>query len=125
MMKVEEGKVGIVIHKPHFNVDQVNSASYASKRFGEIRKKAKKLPQFISENNSIDTVVLDYKAYEEMYAELQALREMAWELEIARRLEKADSTNIRYRLKDVLGENEYKKFRNIDPNSIPDEELFE
>lgn len=111
--------------KPRFNVDQVNSATYASKRFGEIRKKAKELPQFISENNCVDTVVLDYKAYEEMYAELQALREMTWELEIARRLEKADSTNGRYSLQDVLGEDEYKEFCNIDPNSIPDEELFE
>lgn len=111
--------------KPRFNVDQVNSATYASKRFGDIRKKAKKLPQFISENNCIDTVVLDYKVYEEMYAELQALREMTWELEIARRLEKADNTNHRYSLQEVLGDDEYKEFRNIDPNSIPDEELFE
>jgi hypothetical protein len=108
--------------KPRFNVDQVNSATYASKRFGEIRKKAKELPQFISENNCVDTVVLDYKAYEEMYAELQALREMTWELEIAHRLE---STNPRYSLQEVLGEDEYKEFRNIDPNAIPDEELFE
>lgn len=111
--------------KPRFNVDQVNSATYASKRFGDIRKKAKELPQFISENNNIDTVVLDYKVYEEMYAELQALRELTWELEIARRLEKADSTNVRHSLQDVLGEDEYKEFCNIDPNSIPDEELFE
>jgi hypothetical protein len=111
--------------KPRFNVDQVNSATYASKRFGDIRKKAKELPQFISENNSIDTVVLDYKVYEEMYAELQALRELTWQFEIARRLEKADSTNVRYSLQDVLGEDEYEEFRNIDPNAIPDEELFE
>src|SRR5581483_5860716 len=97
--------------KPRFNVDQVNSATYASKRFGDIRKKAKELPQFISENNCIDSVVLDYKVYEEMYAELQALREMTWELEIARRLEKADNTNARYSLQDVLGEDEYKEFR--------------
>jgi len=111
--------------KPHFNVDQVNSATYASKRFGEIRKKAKELPQFISENNSVDTVVLDYKDYEQMYAELQALREMTWELEVARRLEKADSTNVRYRLQDVMSEDEYREFSNIEPESIPDAELFE
>lgn len=110
--------------KPRFNVDQVNSATYASKHFSDIRKKAKELPQFISENNCIDSVVLDYKVYEEMYAELQTLRELTWELEIARRLEKAGSTNVRYHLQDVLGKDEYKEFRNIDPNSIPDEELF-
>ena len=44
MMKGGEWKVGIEIDKPRFNVDQVNSATYASKRFGEIRKKAKQLP---------------------------------------------------------------------------------
>lgn len=117
--------MGIVIDKPRFSVDQVNSATYASKRFGEIRKKAKELPQFISENNCVDTVVLDYKAYEKMYAELQALREMSWEFEIAQRLERADSTNSRYSLSEVLGEDEYKDLCNINPNSIEDKELFE
>jgi len=117
--------VGIVIDKPRFNVDQVNSATYASKRFGEIRKKAKQLPQFISENNCVDTVVLDYKVYEEMYMELQALRELTWELEIARRLETADRMTLRYSVKDVLSDTEYEEFRSIDPNNISDAELFE
>lgn len=113
------------MNKPHFNVEQVNSATYASKRFGEIRKKAKKLPQFISENNNVDTVVLDYKAYEEMYTELQVLREVAWEYDIARRIERADNTEIRYNLKDIMSEEEYNEFRKINPNSISDKELFE
>lgn len=111
--------------KPRLNVDQIVSATYASKRFGEVRKKAKELPQFISENNCVDTVVLDYKAYESMYAEIQALREIAWKIDIERRLEKADKTNVRYSLQEVLGEKEYSEFQNIDANSISDEELFE
>jgi len=117
--------VGITLDKPRLNVDQIISATYASKRFGEIRKKAKELPQFISENNCVDTVVLDYKAYEAMYAEIQALREVVWEIDIARRLEKADTTKVRYTLQEVMGEKEYEEFRNIDANSISDEELFE
>ena len=111
--------------KPHFNVEQVSSATYASNRFREIREKAKEQPQFIFENNCVDTVVLDYKVYEQMYTELEGLREMNLELELGIRLKKADSTNNRYSLQDVLGEDEYKEFRNIIPNSGPDEELFE
>jgi F0F1-type ATP synthase delta subunit len=116
--------VGITLNKPRLHVDQIISATYASKRFGEIRKKAKELPQFISENNCIDTVVLDYKAYEAMYAEIEELREIAWEISIARRLEKANATNVKYSLQEVMGE-EYEEFCTIDPDSISDEELFE
>lgn len=111
--------------KPRFNTDQTTSATYASKHFGQIRKKAKESPQFVLENNIVDTVILDYKSYEEMYTELQALREIAWEISIANRLKNADKTNVRYSLKEVMGKEEYNEFRNIDPNSISDEELFE
>lgn len=115
----------ITLDKPRFNVDQVISASTASKRFGQIRKKAKDLPQFISDNNVIDTVVLNYKDYEKMYLELQSLRELIWEIGIARRLENADKTTVRYSLEEVFGKEEYEEFRKIDPNSIPDDEIFE
>lgn len=117
--------MGIALDKPRLNVDQIVSATYASKRFGEIRKKAKELPQFISENNNIDTVVLNYSEYEDMFSELQTLRELTWKIDIARRLEKADKTNVRYNLQEVFGEEEYEEFSKIDPSSIPDEELFE
>lgn len=100
------------------------SATYASKNFGKVRKKAKESPQFISENNVVDTVILDYKEYEEMYAEIQALRELTWEVSIANRLEHADKTKIRYSLQEVMSEDEYNNFRKIDPDSISDEELF-
>ena len=113
------------LDKPRFNVDQVIPASTASRRFGEVRRNAKLLPQFISENNRIDSVLLDYSQYEEMFMELEALREVAWELSIKARLVEADTTKVRYSLKDVMGEDEYAEFRNIDPNSISDEDLFE
>lgn len=117
--------MGIALDKPRLNVDQIISATYASKRFGEIRKKAKQLPQYISENNVVDTVVLDYKAYEDMYSELQVLRELIWEINIARRLEEADKSPVRYSLKEVMGESHYEEFLKIKPDAISDEELFE
>ncbi|KAB2328003.1 type II toxin-antitoxin system Phd/YefM family antitoxin [Cytobacillus depressus] len=115
-----------VMDKPRFNVDQVIPASVASRRFGEVRKNAKTLPQFISENNRIDSVILDYHQYEKMYRELEMLRELSWEMSIAQRLKQADANpNHRHSLQEVMGEEEFEDFRKIDPNSISDEDLFE
>lgn len=114
------------MNKPHFNADQIIPASIASRRFGEVRKNAKNLPQFISENNRIDSVILDYQYYEAMYQELEALREFTWEVTIEQRLKQADAIpDIRYSLEEVMGKDEFEQFRQIDPNSIPDEDLFE
>jgi len=121
-----EGMAVDVMDKPRFSVDQVVPASIASRRFGEVRKNAKTLPQFISENNRIDSVILDYQQYEEMFRELEMLRELTWEISLTQRLKQADANpNVRYSLQEVMGEDEYEKFRKIDPNSIPDEDLFE
>ena len=111
--------------KPSFNVDQVVPASLASKRFGELRKNAKLQPQFISDNNKIESVVLNYALYEEMYVELEALRELTWEMDLINRLKNTDTTNERYSLQEVMSEDEYKTFTKIDPDSISDEDLFE
>ena len=114
------------MNKPRFNVDQVNSATYASKRFGEIRKKAKELPQFISENNHVDTVVLDYKAYEAMYTEIQLLREMAWKMDIASRIREAEANpEASLSLHEIMDEIEYDEYRSLSADTISDEELFE
>jgi PHD/YefM family antitoxin component YafN of YafNO toxin-antitoxin module len=125
-MKGDEWKVGIAIKKPSFNVDQVTSASNAAKRFGEIRKKAKELPQFISENNKVDTVILDYSEYEKMFLELNTLKELAWEYELLKRLEQADANpGQSIKLKDAMTASEYKEYLSMNADDIPDEELFE
>jgi len=59
--------------KPVITKDQMIQSSVAAKQFGSLRKKAKKLPQFVTENGTIDTVVLDYNYYEEMYERLMEL----------------------------------------------------
>lgn len=116
--------MSIVLEEPRFNKKQFNSATSAAKSFGSLRKKAKLEPQLILENNSADSVLLDYKMYEEMYLEIQKLKEQLWEMKIAQRIEKADSTGVRFSLEEVMGE-EYQQYRNIDPDSISDEDLFE
>ncbi len=115
-----------VMEKPQFNVDQVIPASIAARRFGEVRKNAKVIPQFISENNRIDSVVQSYEDYEKMYMELEFLREMTREYNLSMRIQRADLAPIsRYNLKEVMGEAGYEEFQNIDPNVMADEDLFE
>lgn len=114
------------MEKPQFNVDQVIPASIASRRLGEVRRNAKTIPQFISENNRIDSVVQSYEDYEKMYMELEVLRELTWELNLSNRILEADlNPKFRFDLKEVMGDVGYAEFQKIDPNSMPDEDLFE
>lgn len=59
--------------KPVITKDQMVQSSVAAKNFGSLRKKAKQLPQFITENGIIDSVLIDYNYYEEMYERLMEL----------------------------------------------------
>ncbi len=61
--------------KPSFTRDQLIPSSVASKKFGQVRQKAKVVPQFISENGIVDTVVMDYSQYELMFQRLHELEE--------------------------------------------------
>jgi hypothetical protein len=88
------------MEKPQFNADQLVSASTAAKNFGTIRKKAKVLPQFITDNGEVDTVVLEYKYYEQMYIRLRELEEQVEERILSQRienLEKDPSTAVSWR----------------------------
>lgn len=92
--------MGIIMKKPTFNADQLVPASTAAKTFGAIRKKAKVLPQFITDNGEVDTVVLEYKYFEEMYGRLQELEEQEEErilLERIKRLEEDPLAAVSWR----------------------------
>ncbi|PIC67642.1 hypothetical protein CSV71_10325 [Sporosarcina sp. P21c] len=116
----------IVMEKPQFNKDQVISASHAVKRFAEVRRNAKSKPQFISQNNNIDSVIQSYEDYEKMYMELESLRELFYDLQLSERIKKADlNPQHRFPIREVMGSDNYAEFQQIDPNSISDEELFE
>ncbi len=54
-------------NKPSFGRDQIASATTVSKKFSEVRKRAKSTPLFVSDRNEIDTVILDYQTYEVKY----------------------------------------------------------
>lgn len=50
--------------------DQMIKASEAAKKFGYARKKAKDMPQFITDNGNIDSVLMGYEYYLKMYQRL-------------------------------------------------------
>lgn len=82
--------MGIIMKKPTFNADQLVPASTAAKTFGAIRKRAKVLPQFITDNGEVDTVVLEYKYFEEMYGRLQELEEQEEERILLERIKRSE-----------------------------------
>lgn len=115
----------MTIERPRFDKKQIVPATAASKKFAEVRKNAKLEPQFISDHNEIDSVVLNYDEYEKMFMELNYLRNLEFERRIADRIKIADQNGVRYSIEDVLGKDEFKEFKKIDPDVIPDEDLFE
>lgn len=111
------------MNKPTFGKDQIVSATTVNKKFSEVRKRTKSMPQFVSDHNEIDTVILDYQTYEKMQAELAYLRERQFYATAAERIRQGDRSGVI--LKDAMGNEAYAEYRAIDPDSVPDEELFD
>lgn len=61
--------------QPTFSKDQMITASKASKSFGELRKKAQAHPMFVTGKGDIDTVVVGYRYFAEMFQRLAELEE--------------------------------------------------
>ncbi|WP_438348935.1 hypothetical protein ACP8HI_25690 [Paenibacillus sp. FA6] len=80
----------IAMTKPTFTADQLVSSSVASKKFGELRKKAKQLPQFITENGTVDTVLLGYDYYEQLFERLSQLEEQEEQRILNERIDRMD-----------------------------------
>ena len=80
----------IMENKPSITNDQLVKSSDASKRFGGLRKRAKKMPMFITENGTIDSVLIDYEQYEKMYERLVELEAKEEEKILSERIERLD-----------------------------------
>ena len=65
--------MGALLEKPRITQDQMVSASTAARDFSAIRKKAKDIPLFILDRGKIDSVLLGYDQFEEMYMRLREL----------------------------------------------------
>lgn len=96
-------KVGVAMNiKPNITKDQIVKSSVASKNFGQYRRKAKLNPIYISDNGDIDTVLLAYDYFEQMYErllELEAKEENRIISERISNLEKNPSSAVSW--KDV------------------------
>lgn len=84
-------KVSSVMDKPTFNKDQLVTSTEASKRFGELRKKAKEAPQFITENGNVETVVLDYRYFESLFMRMMELEQKEEEGILVERITRLDN----------------------------------
>lgn len=76
--------------KPTITKDQIVKSSEASKKFGGLRKKAKLNPIFITDNGNIDSVLICYSQYEEMYKRLIELELLEEEHIISKRIERLE-----------------------------------
>ncbi len=107
----------LVLEIPVFTKDQVVSATEASKSLSAIRKRAKRAPQFIADHNDIDTVIIDYAAYEEMYGALQYLRELEINRIAADRVKHGPHEFVPF--EDALTTEELAEFESMDRTRSP------
>ncbi|CAM4153119.1 hypothetical protein L1N85_08170 [Paenibacillus alkaliterrae] len=80
----------LAMSKPTFDVDQLVTSSDASKKFGELRRKAKELPQYITDNGTVDTVLIGYDLFEQIYDRLTRLEEEEEQRILLQRLERIE-----------------------------------
>lgn len=79
-----------LMNKPTFTVDQLIPASQAAKNFGGLRKKAKEKPIAITDNGDVDTIVVGYEYFEQMYARLMQLEQLEEERTLTERVARLD-----------------------------------
>ena len=120
--------VSLVDDKLVFGRDQVVTSTQAGKNFGEMRRRARKAPLFVSDrNDGIDTVIVSYDDFERMAREIDRLREANLHSLAASRIAAADAdaSHTPLTLDEVLGAEEAARIYSLDTESIPDSELFE
>lgn len=76
--------------KPTFNVNQLITSTDASKRFGELRKKAQQEPQYITDNGNVETVIIGYQLFEDLYERLSRLEQQEEERILLQRIERIE-----------------------------------
>lgn len=121
MVPVIDGKVA-------FSRDQVVSSTQASKNFGEMRRRAKSMPLYVSDrNDGIGTVIVDFAEFEAMAVEIENLREAVLRQAAASRVERAEANpdHEPIPLREVVGDEALETIMNLDTEGVSDSELFE
>lgn len=120
MVPVIEGKIA-------FARDQVVSSSQAGKNFGDMRRRARQAPVFVSDrNDGIDTVIIGFDEFERMAVELDSLRAQALYARAAGRAAAADANPHHHGIPagEVMGDEAFARLVELDTETVPDEELF-
>lgn len=120
--------VAVVNDRIAFGRDQIISSTQASKNFGEVRRRAKSTPLFVTDkNSSIDTVIIGYDEFEQMAVELDRFRQQVVYVVASDRIAEADAdpAHRSIPLADVLAVEEYQRFLEMDLGDESDEDLFE
>jgi len=76
--------------RPTFTVEQLTTSSDAAQKFGDLRKKAKELPQYITENGTVDSVLIGYELFEQIYDRLTRLEDEEENRILLQRIERID-----------------------------------
>ncbi len=121
--------VAVIEDKLAFGRDQVVTSTQASKNFGEMRKRARNKPLFVSDrNDGIDTVIIGFDEFEEMAVELERLRQEHLYAVAAERIATGDIDSKRKGIpaQVVIGQEAYAELLdNERDDSTSDSELFE
>ena len=121
--------VAVIDRKLVFGRGQVLTSTQASKNFGEVRRRARREPQFVSDrNDGIDTVIVSFDEFEAMAVELEQLREERLHTIAAARLAQDDADPNRKPIPfaDVVGRNRFDAMLAAEAEDpISDSELFE
>lgn len=114
--------VPLVLEEPVFTKNQVVSATEESKSLSTIRRRAKRASRLIANHGDIDTVIIDYAAYGEMYGVLRYLRGLKINRIAAYRVKNGAHEFIPF--EDPLTSEEFAEFESMDQDAISDEGLF-
>lgn len=120
--------IAVVEENLVFGRDQVVTSTQASKNFGEMRRRAKRAPLFVSDrNDGIDTVIVGFDEFEQMAVELEHLREERLYAIAAMRLAEGDADPARegISVEEIMGRDAFAQLvadEAADP--IPDSEFF-
>ncbi|MGV7114685.1 hypothetical protein [Paenibacillus kyungheensis] len=76
MAKLLEPQKDVSLAQPIlFGRDQLVNTATISRQFSKVKLLAKVKPLFITDNGNVDSVLLSYDAYEEMYNRIQSLEQ--------------------------------------------------
>lgn len=76
MAKLLEPQKDLSLEQPIlFGRDQLVNTATISRQFSKVKLLAKVKPLFITDNGNVDSVLLSYEAYEEMYNRIQSLEQ--------------------------------------------------